>query len=208
MRRGAQSSRAAHPMKGYRDAPESGCWRTVARRLSRRGGRCYSRRCSRTGRTIAGCARAPSERDPYGGGVAELLRSVVPLLNDLGVIADWKVIGGDEAFFQVTKAIHNGLQGSLRDLTVEQQRTYLAHAKENAAQLTEEYDFIFIHDAQPAALLSLHGKGSASWIWRCHIDTSQPNPAVWQFLQPFLAGSYEALGAAGSGTLRAKLPLP
>lgn len=71
---------------------------------------------------------------------------------------------GDEAFFQVTKAIHNGLQGSLRDLTVEQQRTYLAHAKENAAQLTEEYDFIFIHDPQPAALLSLHGKGSASWI--------------------------------------------
>lgn len=131
---------------------------------------------------------------PYGGGVAELLRSVVPLLNDLGVIADWKVIGGDEAFFQVTKAIHNGLQGSLRDLTVEQQRTYLAYAKENAAQLTEEYDFIFIHDPQPAALLSLHGKGSASWIWRCHIDTSQPNPAVWQFLQPFLAGSYEALG--------------
>lgn len=128
---------------------------------------------------------------PYGGGVAELLRSVVPLLNELGIIADWKVIGGDEAFFQVTKAIHNGLQGSLRDLTVEQQRTYLAHAKDDAARLTEEYDFIFIHDPQPAALLTLHGKGNASWIWRCHIDTSQPNPAVWQFLQPFLA-EYDA----------------
>ena len=128
---------------------------------------------------------------PYGGGVAELLRSVVPLLNDLGVVADWKVIGGDEAFFQVTKAIHNGLQGGTGDLTVEQQRTYLAHTKENAARLTEAYDFIFIHDPQPAALLSLHGKGNASWIWRCHIDTSQPNPAVWQFLRPFLAG-YDA----------------
>ena len=128
---------------------------------------------------------------PYGGGVAELLRSVVPLLNDLGVVADWKVIGGDEAFFQVTKAIHNGLQGSPRDLTDEQQRTYLAHSEENAARLTEDYDFIVVHDPQPAALLSFHGKGNASWIWRCHIDTSQPNPAIWQFLRPFLAG-YDA----------------
>ena len=128
---------------------------------------------------------------PYGGGVAELLRSVVPLLNDLGVVADWKVIGGNEAFFQATKAIHNGLQGGARDLTEEEQHTYLAHAQENAARLTEEYDFIFVHDPQPAAILSFHGKGSAAWIWRCHIDTSQPNPAVWQFLRPFLAG-YDA----------------
>ncbi|HET8853558.1 MAG TPA: hypothetical protein VFN02_13630, partial [Ktedonobacteraceae bacterium] len=128
---------------------------------------------------------------PYGGGVAELLRSVVPLLNDLGVVADWKVIGGNEAFFQATKAIHNGLQGGARDLTEEEQHTYLAHAQENAARLTEEYDFIFVHDPQPAAILSFHGKGSASWVWRCHIDTSQPNPAVWQFLRPFLA-DYDA----------------
>ncbi|HEU5348509.1 MAG TPA: glycosyltransferase [Ktedonobacterales bacterium] len=128
---------------------------------------------------------------PYGGGVAELLRSVVPLLNDLGVVAEWKVIGGDEAFFQVTKAIHNALQGARRDLTAEEQHTYITHAQENAARLTEDYDFIFIHDPQPAALLAFHGKGNASWIWRCHIDTSQPNPAVWQFLRPYLA-DYDA----------------
>lgn len=128
---------------------------------------------------------------PYGGGVAELLRSVAPLLNDLGLVADWKVIGGDEAFFQVTKAIHNGLQGGTRALTEEEERTYIAHAQENAARLSEDYDFIFVHDPQPAALLSFHGKGNATWIWRCHIDTSQPNLAVWRFLRPFLA-DYDA----------------
>jgi trehalose synthase len=128
---------------------------------------------------------------PYGGGVAELLRSVVPLLNNLGIVADWKVIGGDEAFFQVTKAIHNALQGGTHDLTLEEQHTYVTHAQENAARLTEAYDFVVIHDPQPAALLSFHGTGHASWIWRCHIDTAQPNPSVWAFLRPFLA-DYDA----------------
>lgn len=123
---------------------------------------------------------------PYGGGVSELLRSVVPLLNDLGLIADWKIISGDEAFFQVTKAMHNALQGSAASLSEEQKSIYLANAEHNARLFREDYDFIFINDPQPAALLPLRGKGSAIWIWRCHIDTSQPNPEVWAFLRPFL----------------------
>jgi trehalose synthase len=77
---------------------------------------------------------------PYGGGVSELLRSVVPLLNDLGVIADWRIISGDEAFFEATKAIHNALQGSPVGLTAAQRETYLANARANAAQLEERYD--------------------------------------------------------------------
>ena len=68
----------------------------------------------------------------YGGGVSELLRSIVPLLNDLGLIADWKIIRGDDAFFQVTKTIHNGLQGGALSLTKEQQSTFLANAEQNA----------------------------------------------------------------------------
>ena len=124
---------------------------------------------------------------PYGGGVAELLRSIVPLLNDLGLHAEWKVISGEEAFFQVTKAIHNGLQGAARDLTDEEQRRYLADAERNAAQLNEDYDFIVVHDPQPAPLPWFKGKATARWIWRCHIDTSSPNPSIWQFLRPFLA---------------------
>lgn len=128
---------------------------------------------------------------PYGGGVSELLRSVVPLLNTLGLVADWAVISGDTPFFQVTKTIHNALQGAPRDLSAMERDRYRATSAENAAQLTETYDIIVIHDPQPAALLPLHGKGDARWIWRCHIDTSAPHPAVWAFLRDFLA-DYDA----------------
>ena len=128
---------------------------------------------------------------PYGGGVSELLRSTVPLLNDLGLIADWHIISGDEAFFEATKAIHNGLQGAPHELEKSQREAYLANARRNAAQLEERYDFVFVHDPQPAALLPLHGKDDAHWIWRCHIDTSQPQPGVWAFLRDLLS-EYDA----------------
>ena len=128
---------------------------------------------------------------PYGGGVSELLRSTVPLLNDLGLIADWRIISGDEAFFEATKAIHNGLQGARDDLTETQRDAYLTNAQRNAKQLEERYDFVFVHDPQPAALLPFHGKDDARWIWRCHIDTSEPHPGVWAFIRDVL-GEYDA----------------
>lgn len=137
---------------------------------------------------------------PYGGGVSELLRSVVPLLNDLGLVADWRIISGDQQFFQVTKAIHNGLQGSPASLSDHQKATYLAHSRTNAAAFNEEYDFVFMHDPQLAAILPLRGKGRAKWIWRCHIDTSSPNPHVWEFLRPFLS-EYDAAIFAMESTL-------
>jgi trehalose synthase len=128
---------------------------------------------------------------PYGGGVSELLRSVVPLLNDLGLVAHWRVIRGEDRFFRVTKAMHNGLQGAERGLTPEEEAAYVEISRRNAESFDEEYDFIFVHDPQPAAILTLRGKGSARWIWRCHIDTSEPNAAVWAFLRPFLV-DYDA----------------
>lgn len=128
---------------------------------------------------------------PYGGGVSELLRSVVPLMNDLGLVADWKVISGDDAFFQVTKTIHNGLQGARGGLSEGQQRIYVANSEQNARLLEEEYDVVVLHDPQTAALLPLRGRGRSRWVWRCHIDTSQPDPAVWQFLRGYLQG-YDA----------------
>ncbi len=128
---------------------------------------------------------------PYGGGVAEILRSEIPLLRDLGLQAEWQVITGDETFFRVTKAIHNGLQGARRELTATEQEIYLAYSVRNARLLEDNYDLIFIHDPQPLALRYFHGPGRARWVWRCHIDMSEPNPEVWAFLRPYVA-DYDA----------------
>lgn len=124
---------------------------------------------------------------PYGGGVSELLRSTVPLLNDLGLVAEWRIISGDDPFFQVTKTIHNGLQGAPRGLTSAERAVYVANAERNAAAFEEEYDVVVVHDPQPVPLPLLRGKGSARWIWRCHIDTSHPNTEIWEFLKPYVA---------------------
>jgi trehalose synthase len=123
---------------------------------------------------------------PYGGGVSELLRSGVPILNDLGLIAHWRIIRGDDRFFQVTKKIHNGLQGAAGGVTESEREAYLGTSRRNAELLREEYDFVFLHDPQPAGILTLHGKGNARWISRCHIDTAQPDPSVWAFLRTYL----------------------
>jgi trehalose synthase len=128
---------------------------------------------------------------PYGGGVSELLRSIVPLLNDQGLVADWRIISGDQPFFEVTKAIHNGLQGAAVTLSDADKARYLANSRTNAAGFDTSYDFIFVHDPQPAALLEFTGKGRARWIWRSHIDTANANPDIWSFLRPFLA-EYDA----------------
>jgi trehalose synthase len=123
---------------------------------------------------------------PYGGGVAELLRSEVPLLRDLGLSADWKLIVGNDAFFEVTKAIHNGLQGAPDSIDDAQWDTFRSVSARSAEQLDHAYDVIVVHDPQPAAIAQLAGRGQSLWVWRCHIDTSEPNPAVWQRLAPFL----------------------
>jgi trehalose synthase len=123
---------------------------------------------------------------PYGGGVAELLRSQVPLLRSMGLAVDWKLIAGDDAFFAVTKAIHNGLQGANVTISDAQWETFLSRSAQSAQQLDHIYDVIVVHDPQPLAIARLAGHGQALWIWRCHIDTSEPNPAVWRQLSPFV----------------------
>lgn len=129
---------------------------------------------------------------PYGGGVAELLRSEVPLLRDLGLHVDWRIISGDEAFFSVTKKIHNALQGAETRPSPHDWDVYVAHSERNAAQLGDEgYDIVVAHDPQPLAVAHLAGSRESSWAWRCHIDTSEPDPEVWQRLRPYL-DTYEA----------------
>src|SRR5215831_14278890 len=123
---------------------------------------------TRAARALRGARVLHLNATPYGGGVSELLRSVVPLLNDQGLEADWRIINGDEPFFQVTKAIHNGLQGAAVSLSDADKARYLATSRANAAGFDLGYDFIFVHDPQPAALLEFTGKGRARWIWRSH----------------------------------------
>jgi len=121
-----------------------------------------------------------------GGGVAEMLWSLIPLKNDIGLRADWRIIHGTPAFFEVTKSFHNGLQGENIELSEEKKALYL-NTNEEFAQFAhiEERDFVVIHDPQPLAMISQYRK-EQPWIWRCHIDLSHPNPELWNFLKPFI----------------------
>jgi trehalose synthase len=128
----------------------------------------------------------------HGAGVCELLRSIVPLYRGLGIQADWKLISAAPEFFTVTKGFRNALQGADYELTQDARETYLMYNRRNAELLEEEYDFIIVHDPQPAAIPHFRRAAAAKWIWRCHIDTSEPNQSVLEFMLPFLA-EYDAL---------------
>ncbi|MGH2590775.1 MAG: glycosyl transferase family 1, partial [Actinomycetota bacterium] len=126
---------------------------------------------------------------PFGGGVAELLHTHVPLLNDLGIETTWMVIEGTDEFFAVTKAVHNALQGAEQRLTEQMQAVYWDRIRANAAGLPRDFDFVLIHDPQPAALLSAveeEGERTGRWLWRCHIDLSATYRPVWEFFEPIV----------------------
>jgi trehalose synthase len=126
---------------------------------------------------------------PFGGGVAELLHTHVPLLNDLGIETTWAVIEGSDDFFVVTKAIHNALQGSEQRLTEPMEKVYWDRMRANAPRLPRDFDFVLVHDPQPAALLTLveeEGGRTGRWIWRCHIDLSACYRPVWELFQPLV----------------------
>jgi trehalose synthase len=124
----------------------------------------------------------------FGGGVAEINYTLVPLMQSAGLAADWRIIKGQDEFFNVTKMIHNALQGNPQSLTAEQVRTFHEYNAWNAEELdASEYDFIIVHDPQPAAVIDHFPDSSARWIWRCHIDLSTPNEDVLAVLLPSLA---------------------
>src|SRR5690349_4935044 len=120
----------------------------------------------------------------FGGGVAEILPTLTALMRDAGLDAEWRIIPGEDAFFDVTKRIHNGLQGA--DVTLDQAaRDTFAKATDTMVEAWEgDYDFVVIHDPQPAAIRRRLGSASGKWIWRCHIDLTAANPDVWEFLRP------------------------
>jgi trehalose synthase len=124
----------------------------------------------------------------FGGGVAEMLQTLVPLMRDAGLDAEWRVIEGADEFFEVTKACHNGLQGMDVPFTEEMKDIWRRYNEMNAESFSGDYDFIVIHDPQPAGMRRYHegGNEDAHWIWRCHIDTSEPNPEFWDFFAPYI----------------------
>jgi trehalose synthase len=126
-----------------------------------------------------------------GGGVAELLHALTPLMRDAGLNADWYVITGTDEFFAITKGIHNALQGMPLDLTPAMKETYLEVNFENAASFDGHYDFVVVHDPQPAPLRAMRPKDEGQWIWRCHIDLTSSSQAYWDFMRPFL-DAYDA----------------
>ena len=121
-----------------------------------------------------------------GGGVAEMLHRVVPLLNELGIQVTWDVIKGDEPFFEVTKAFHNALQGKEQHFEENVFETYLAYNEMNSKELSFDEDLIVIHDPQPAALIHWNENRKNRWVWRCHIDMSRPNSQLWAFLRAYV----------------------
>ena len=130
---------------------------------------------------------------PFGGGVAELLSSYIPLARGAGICADWQVIRGDRRFFTITKSLHNALQGGEYPLLQKEatQKAYKTNNLENARELDPDYDVFVVNDPQPAALRHFCDGGQAKWIWRCHVDSSEPDRATWQFLRPYIEG-YDA----------------
>jgi len=125
---------------------------------------------------------------PFGGGVAELLVSYIPLLRSLGIKADWQIIRGDRRFFTITKGFHNALQGAPFDEIKKEglKRVYWSNNLANAGELDPNYDVFIVNDPQPAALRHYSSDNKAKWIWRCHVDSSEPDEVVWQFLRPYI----------------------
>jgi trehalose synthase len=120
-----------------------------------------------------------------GGGVAEILYSLAMLMNDVGIDTGWRILHGSQEFFEVTKSFHNALQGAKINLTDAKKKLYI-QVNENFAKFTHiEHDCVIIHDPQPLSLIRSYRKRQP-WIWRCHIDLTEPNPELWDFLKGFI----------------------
>jgi trehalose synthase len=129
----------------------------------------------------------------FGGGVSEILYTLVPLMRDVGLDCEWQVIYGREEFFNATKLMHNALQGSPQDLDEEQWGTWEQYNEMNARELSDGWDVCLVHDPQPAGLYRLVPEKAKGWVWRCHIDLSTPNPATIERLLPYIAAYPQSL---------------
>ena len=140
----------------------------------------------------------------YGAGAAELLRRLIPILNGLGLVARWEVLAADQEFLGVTRRLAGALQGEEQELSESMQHAYLETNRRNAESLSLEGDVVMVHDPQPAALVEQRKEGK--WIWRCHLDLSEPQRRAWSFIRRFVV-RYDAAIFSLNGFSQ-RLPLP
>lgn len=142
----------------------------------------------------------------HGGGVAELLANLVPWTESLGIPTGWDAIPGSAAFFEITKAMHNALQGAEVEISHADLVRYREAVREGAAQVHPEADVVIVHDPQPAYLIETQGVNRTRWVWRCHIDLSRPSQPVWKFLRR--AVQKYALAVFHVAHFAQRLPIP
>ncbi|HEU0024063.1 MAG TPA: glycosyltransferase [Thermoleophilaceae bacterium] len=123
----------------------------------------------------------------FGGGVSEILYTLIPLMKDVGIEAEWQVMLGREEFYNATKRLHNALQGNPDSLSDEEWKVFERYNALNATEITSGWDVIIVHDPQPAAVRSHVSEKAARWIWRCHIDLSTPNPDAIDHMVPYVS---------------------
>jgi len=129
----------------------------------------------------------------FGGGVAEILQNMIPLMQELKINAQWKVFTAPDSFFEISKKMHNALQGNMEiKFSDNEISAYISQAKSIYEQIQPKEDFIIIHDPQPCPIINYKEKKEGKWIWRCHIDTSNPNPQAWNLIAEYLP-KYDAL---------------
>lgn len=141
-----------------------------------------------------------------GGGVAEILNRLVPLLNELEVPTKWEVITGGNDFYEVTKGFHNALHGGEYNLTEQIQDIFNSYSEQNRQRMEFAEDLFVIHDPQPAGLIRSKADTRGRWIWRCHIDLSNPHPGVWGFLKPMVEQYDAAIFSSPAFTRQLSIP--
>ena len=142
-------------------------------------------------KALSTCCVAHVNSTPLGGGVAELLSSLVLLMNSIGLKTVWRTIQGPPDFFSITKKMHNALQGGKINLTERKKQIYEDVVRANSLRNPMEEDFVVIHDPQPLPLID-HYRKHGPWIWRCHLDMTTPDKEVWDYLRTFIE-KYDAV---------------
>ena len=140
-----------------------------------------------------------------GGGVAEILSRLVPLMNDIGLETDWRTIHGTPTFFDVTKKFHNALQSGKVDIDADDRQVYLDVNQEYSRYTHLPYNCVIVHDPQPLPLISNYTKRQP-WIWRCHIDLSNPDPELWNFLKVYML-RYDIIIVSSKKFMKPDLPV-